>query len=162
MNFIIFEETQKKITLKKIYLLLACVFVFSCSEDDIDYVAENEKEIVNYLATNNLAAQKSSSGLHYIITEPGTGSQPNADSNVSVNYKGYFTDGTIFDENRNGPISFNLREVITGWTEGIPLFKEGGSGILLVPSHLGYGNQGRGSIPGGAVLIFEVELISVN
>ncbi len=162
MNFIIFEETQKKITLKKIYLLLACVFVFSCSEDDIDYVAENEKEIVNYLATNNLAAQKSSSGLHYIITEPGTGSQPNADSNVSVNYKGYFTDGTIFDENRNGPISFNLREVIAGWTEGIPLFKEGGSGILLVPSHLGYGNQGRGSIPGGAVLIFEVELISVN
>ncbi len=150
--------------MKKNYLLLVFTFILSCSTDDIktDFTAENEKEIIDYLTANNLTAQKSSSGLHYIINEPGTGGQPDANSDVSVNYKGFFTNGTVFDENNNGPISFNLREVIAGWTEGIPLFKEGGSGILLVPSHLAYGHQGRGNIPGGAVLIFEVELISIN
>ena len=52
--------------------------------------------------------------------------------------------------------------MISGWTEGIPLFNEGGNGILLIPAHLGYGSFDVNGIPGGSVLIFEVELISVN
>ncbi|MFT5602342.1 MAG: FKBP-type peptidyl-prolyl cis-trans isomerase FkpA, partial [Flavobacteriales bacterium] len=47
------------------------------------------------------------------------------------------------------------------WTEGIPYFKEGGSGILLIPSHLGYGKSGTSGIPGNSVLIFDVKLIEV-
>ena len=58
--------------------------------------------------------------------------------------------------------TFGLNQVIKGWTEGIPYFKEGGNGILLVPAHLGYGSGGRPGISGGAVLIFEVKLIKVN
>jgi FKBP-type peptidyl-prolyl cis-trans isomerase FkpA len=52
--------------------------------------------------------------------------------------------------------------VIKGWTEGIPHFKAGGNGILLIPAHLGYGSGGSGPIPGGSVLVFEVKLIKVN
>ena len=59
-------------------------------------------------------------------------------------------------------ISFNLSGVIAGWTEGITYFKEGGSGVLLIPSHLAYGPKDFRGIPGGSVLIFDVELLSVN
>lgn len=60
-------------------------------------------------------------------------------------------------------VSFGLSQVIAGWTEGIAYFKEGGSGMLLIPSHLGYGSLNNSNgIPGGAVLIFDIELISVD
>jgi FKBP-type peptidyl-prolyl cis-trans isomerase len=125
-------------------------------------VAQNEKEITKYIATHELEAQKSSSGLYYIIGEQGTGGQPIPTSTVTVAYKGYFTNGTVFDESKPEGLSFNLQGVIAGWTEGITYFKEGGNGILLVPAHLGYGNYNYRSIPGGSVLIFEVKLIAVN
>lgn len=124
--------------------------------------AKNEKEITNYIAKHELVAQKSESGLYYVIEEEGTGVQPTASSSVTVAYKGYFTNGNVFDQSHSSGISFNLNEVIKGWTEGITYFKEGGKGKLLVPSHLGYGPYDRGNIPGGAVLIFDVELIKVN
>lgn len=132
------------------------------SEKNNDFAAENEQEILTYLTDNNLTAQKSNSGLHYIINEPGTGAFPTSNDNVTVAYRGYFTNGTVFDESSSSGISFGLQQVIAGWTEGIPYLKEGGSGILLIPSRLAYGDNGRGSIPGGAVLIFDVELIAIN
>lgn len=88
--------------------------------------------------------------------------QPTAASNVTVAYKGYFTSGTVFDQSPSAGISFGLNNVIKGWTEGIPYFKAGGSGILLIPSSLGYGSSDYSGIPGGSVLIFDVNLISVN
>ncbi|MBP4141250.1 FKBP-type peptidyl-prolyl cis-trans isomerase [Flavobacterium sp. P4023] len=147
------------------YTLFALIFMLfiSCSkEKEVDYTAKNEKEIVAYIAKNKLNAQRSASGLYYVINEPGTGVQPNANSTVTVAYKGYFTDGSPFDESKPEGISFGLQQVIKGWTEGIAYFKEGGSGVLLVPSNLGYGSEGRSGIPGGSVLIFDVKLISVQ
>ncbi len=149
--------------MKKILFALTLVLCLSCSKDkEVDYVAQNEQDIIAYIAKNNLTAQRSDSGLYYVINEAGTGEQPTANSNVTVAYKGYFTNGSVFDESNAEGISFGLHQVIKGWTEGIPYFKEGGSGILLVPAHLGYGNNDYSSIPGGSVLIFEVKLISVN
>ena len=132
--------------------------------DDIEslYKSKNEKEIITYIADNELEAQKTESGLYYIIEEPGTGEQPTASSNVTVAYKGYFTNNTVFDESDEDGISFPLNGVISGWTEGIPYFKEGGKGKLLIPSHLAYGPYDRNRIPGGSVLIFDVNLIKVN
>jgi FKBP-type peptidyl-prolyl cis-trans isomerase FkpA len=147
------------------YALFALVLMFftSCSGDkEIDYVAKNEKEITEYIAKNNLNAQKSDSGLYYVINEAGTGTQPTASSNVTVAYKGYYTNGSVFDESSSAGISFGLNQVIKGWTEGIPYFKVGGNGMLLVPAHLGYGSSDRNGIPGGSVLIFDVKLIKVN
>ena len=150
----------------KKYVLIVFVFAFlaACnkSDDNVDYKEKNDEEITAYIKDNNLEAQKSDSGLYYIIDEPGSGEQPVATSNVTVAYKGYFLDGKTFDKSDANGISFGLQQVIKGWTEGITYFKEGGKGKLLIPSHLGYGNQGRPGIPGGAVLIFDIHLISVN
>jgi len=145
-------------------LMMLTLFI-SCSKDkeeSIDYVAKNEQEIKDYIAKNNLTAQRSASGLYYVIKNLGTGTQPTANSNVTVAYKGYFINGTVFDQSSTAGISFGLNQVIKGWTEGIPYFKAGGDGILLVPSHLGYGSYNYQGIPGGSVLIFEIKLISVN
>lgn len=131
-------------------------------EPTVDYVAKNDKEITDYIVKNKLKAQKSESGLYYVINEAGTGVQPIATSNVTVAYKGYFTNGTVFDQSGPEGISFGLDQVIKGWTEGIPYFKTGGSGILLIPSNLAYGNDTMGPIPGGSALVFEIKLISVN
>ena len=146
--------------------LLAITLFISCNSNDeskkTDYTVENEKEIKDYIAKNGLTAQRTDSGLYYVITEPGEGTQPTATSNVTVAYKGYYSNGDVFDQSKPEGIPFPLNRVIKGWTEGIQYFKTGGSGILLVPSHLGYGPFNYNGIPGGSVLIFDVKLISVN
>ncbi|MFV8269121.1 FKBP-type peptidyl-prolyl cis-trans isomerase [Flavobacterium sp. GT2N3] len=153
--------------MKSTLLALVSLLFVSCLSDNeaskpVDYTVQNEKEIVDYIAKNKLTATKTDSGLYYVVTEAGTGAQPTASSNVTVAYKGYFTNGNVFDESKAEGISFGLNQVIKGWTEGIPFFKEGGNGILLIPAHLGYGSNGSGPIPGGSVLVFNVKLIKVN
>ncbi|CAD0004629.1 MULTISPECIES: FKBP-type peptidyl-prolyl cis-trans isomerase [Flavobacterium] len=149
-----------------LFSLIALTLFISCNPDNAepqiakDYTAENEKEITDYIAKNNLTALRSNTGLYYVINEPGEGTQPTATSNVTVAYKGYYTNGTIFNSITTS--SFGLNQVIKGWTEGIPYFKTGGSGVLLIPSHLAYGSFDYRGIPGGSVLIFDVKLISVN
>lgn len=146
--------------------LLAILFVLfiSCGNDDqpVDYVKVNDEEIQRYLAENDLQAERSETGLYYIIDEEGTGAQPTSNDQVRVAYKGYFLNGNVFDQSSSEGISFNLQQVIRGWTEGITYFKEGGSGMLLVPSQLGYGFRDYRGIPGGSVLIFEIDLLEVN
>lgn len=148
----------------KSYLSLIFFFILfiSCSSEDSSDETQTEADIIQYIEKNNLNATKTSSGLYYVIKNEGTGGRPNSNSNVTVAYKGYFLDGTTFDQSNSNGISFNLNQVIAGWTEGLQLFREGGNGILLIPSNLGYGPNGRGTIPGGAVLVFDVTLIRVN
>jgi FKBP-type peptidyl-prolyl cis-trans isomerase FkpA len=147
-------------------LIIAFTFIFltSCvkQEDPIDYLSKNDEDIQAYIEANNLDAQKSNSGLYYVIDDQGTGAQPTQTDDVTVVYKGYFINGQVFDPGKAEGISFNLQQVISGWTEGITYFKEGGSGMLLIPAHLGYGSYNYNGIPGGSVLIFDIELLSVN
>ena len=152
-----------------VLLFLATTMVSCLSSDDktptaveaIDYTAINEEEINAYLVANELESQTTATGLHYIIENQGDGAQPTATSNVTVVYRGHFLDGTVFDQSTEG-LSIGLDQVIAGWTEGIPLFSEGGNGVLLIPSHLAYGSFDFNGIPGGSVLVFDIELISVN
>jgi len=144
-----------------LYLFFSILIFTSCSKDS-NFEPQTEADILKYIEDNNLNATKTDSGLYYVINNEGSGTRPTSSSNVTVAYRGYFLDGTTFDQSSSSGISFGLNQVIAGWTEGIQLFKEGGDGILLIPSNLGYGTSGRGSIPGGAALIFDVELISVN
>lgn len=149
--------------MKNTLFILVLILFTSCNkEESIDYVTKNDKDIQDYITTHNLNAQKSSTGLYYVIDEAGTGVQPTYTDNVTVAYKGYYLNGSVFDESSASGISFNLQQVISGWTEGITYFNEGGSGMLLVPAHLGYGNNNYNGIPGGSVLIFDINLISVN
>ena len=123
---------------------------------------QTEADIIQYIEDNNLNATRSDSGLYYVIEEQGEGAKPNSNSNVTVSYKGYFLDGSVFDQSNSQGISFGLNRVIPGWTEGIAYFNEGGEGILLIPSDLGYGSQSRSGIPGGSVLLFDIKLLKVN
>ena len=105
------------------------------------------------------------SGLQYKVLTEGKGNKPSATSKVTVKYTGKLIDGTVFDstDKNNGgePISFGLNQVIRGWTEGLQLMSPGSKYIFYIPSDLAYGDQGAGGlIPGGATLIFEIELIS--
>jgi FKBP-type peptidyl-prolyl cis-trans isomerase FkpA len=145
--------------MSRVILFSLTIFLFiACKKEDVE--KENREEIEKYISDNNLHASSTGSGLYYVIDVEGTGTRPNVNSDVNVKYKGYFTSNEVFDENSEG-IEFNLQNVIAGWTEGIPLFKEGGNGMLLIPSSLAYGPSGRGSIPPNAVLIFDIELIYV-
>jgi FKBP-type peptidyl-prolyl cis-trans isomerase len=97
----------------------------------------------------------------------GTGDVAVSGKKVTVNYAGTLTDGTKFDSSydRGTPFSFNLGagEVIAGWDQGVAGMKVGGKRKLTIPSSLGYGPNGiPGAIPGGATLIFEVALLSVE
>lgn len=143
------------------YLLLITLFISCSSDDSVNYDAKNEADIIKYIADNNLTAKKSNSGLYYVINEEGTGANPTTNSTVTVGYKGYFLDGKTFDEKLSGR-TFNLQQVIQGWTEGITYFKEGGKGILLIPARLAYGSTPRKGIPAGSVLIFDINLIKIH
>lgn len=108
----------------------------------------------------------SRNGLYYVIDQAGTGIQPTGVySRVTVHYTGYLLENErIFDSSRGRqPFTSSLANVIQGWQLGIPKFKKGGSGKLIIPSHLGYGSRGSGnSIPPNAPLVFEIELIDVQ
>lgn len=105
------------------------------------------------------------SGLKYRILRKGTGRKPTAADAVEVNYHGATDDGNVFDSSykRGEPISFPLRGVIPGWTEGMQKVGEGGMIELEIPSELGYGVAGSPpNIPGNATLHFIVELIAIK
>jgi FKBP-type peptidyl-prolyl cis-trans isomerase FkpA len=149
--------------MKVIYSLLFVGLVFSaCKKTTSTEQAKIDEEIiVKYISDNSLTATATGSGLYYVMDEVGTGTACNSNSTVTVKYKGYFTNGDIFDQSETTGATFGLQQVIKGWTEGIPYFKEGGKGRLLIPSALGYGVDGSSSIPKNSVLIFDIELLDV-
>jgi FKBP-type peptidyl-prolyl cis-trans isomerase len=109
-------------------------------------------------------AKKTASGLIYFETQAGTGAQPTPADTVKVHYKGTLIDGKEFDSSykRGTPAEFPLGGVIKCWTEGVAMMKVGGKARLVCPSEIAYGERGAGgSIPGNAVLNFEVELLGI-
>lgn len=103
------------------------------------------------------------SGLQYEVLVEGSGEKPKATSRVTTHYVGTTIDGNEFDSSvrRGQPLSFGLNQVIPGWTEGLQLMTPGSKYKFFIPSNLAYGDRGAGgAIPGGATLIFDVELIS--
>ncbi|HET6996771.1 MAG TPA: FKBP-type peptidyl-prolyl cis-trans isomerase [Chitinophagaceae bacterium] len=104
------------------------------------------------------------SGVQYLVLKEGTGNQPSISDTVKAHYKGALLDGKEFDSSfrRNQPFTAPLRSLIKGWQEVLPLMKEGSHWRLWIPSELAYGDRGAGSdIPGGATLVFEVELLNI-
>ena len=130
-------------------------------------VAEKEKaSSAAYLekAAAESGAVKSDSGLIYRELTPGTGDSPKATDKVKVNYRGTFISGTEFDSSysRNQPAEFPLNGVIKCWTEGVQKMKVGGKSRLVCPAAIAYGDGGRPGIPGGATLVFEIELLAIT
>ena len=137
----------------------------------------DDKLIQEYLKKNNINAQKTASGLYYVITQPGTGANPSKGQEVSMNYTGTLLDGTKFDSNEDPKFShvetfkFKLGtgQVIKGWDEGIALLNKGAKATLIVPSPMAYGKQempgnpnNPKGIPANSVLIFNVQMLDAK
>jgi len=119
------------------------------------FLAENKKQP---------GVVTTASGLQYTVLQEGTGRQPKASDTVRCHYEGRLLDGTVFDSSyrRGVPADFGLRQVISGWTEGVQLMKEGAKYRFFIPYNLAYGEHGAGAdIPPYAALVFDVELIKV-
>lgn len=134
-------------------------------------VGIDDKILTEYFAKNNITAQKTASGLYYVITKPGTGANAAAGQTVKVNYTGKNIDGSVFDSNLDPqfqhvePLEFPVgqHQVIAGWDEGLTLLNKGAKATLYVPSPLAYGPQSPSpKIPANGILIFDVELLDIK
>ena len=154
-----------KIIIVIIALILVAVFV-QRNIANKKSAAENIKKGNEFLDVNKTkeGIQTTSSGLQYLVLNPGTGSKhPSSTDHVKVYYHGTLIDGTVFDSSvdRGTPIEFGLHQVIPGWTEGLQLMVVGEKTRLFIPSNLAYGNRNMGVISSGSTLIFDVELIDI-
>jgi len=167
--------TLNKLT-KIVAVPIASILIISCSEQAIEQETTENKDIMeqqmnselNFLEENKNkdGVIVTASGLQYKVLLEGSGKQPLATDMVTVHYEGTLTNGTVFDSSvaRGQPAEFPLNRVISGWTEGVQLMKEGAKYKFFIPSDLAYGESGT---PGGPIgqnedLIFTVELIRVN
>lgn len=118
-----------------------------------------------FCAKNKLRSEvkTTASGLQYEVMVQGNGEKPGPKDSVTCHYKGSLLNGTVFDNSydRGEPITFALNGVIPGWTEGLQLMTVGSKYKFYIPYNLGYGALDYGPIPGGSLLIFEVELLKV-
>jgi FKBP-type peptidyl-prolyl cis-trans isomerase len=143
-------------------------------------LVEEAKTIDAYLAKNKLKGQKTASGLVYVIEREGTGDSTTVGSTLLVNYAGYLLDGPLFDTSypelakANNmfnaerpyeplPVNVGMGQVIPGWDEGLMLLKKGSKAKFIIPSPLGYGEGGAGSmIPANSILLFDVEVTDIK
>lgn len=128
-------------------------------------VAQEKDKFAEFLANNkrNPKVHEIAQGLQYEILKDSTGAKPTDSSRVTVNYVGRLLSGEIFDQTTNGnPISFGLNQVIRGWREALIHMPKGSVWRVYIASDLAYGDRGAGSIPGGAGLIFDIQLLDIK
>jgi FKBP-type peptidyl-prolyl cis-trans isomerase FkpA len=115
-------------------------------------------------AASAAGAVRTETGIVFTELTAGAGASPTPADSVKVHYRGTLRDGTEFDSSyaRNEPIEFPLARVIPCWTQGLQRMKVGGKARLVCPSSLAYGDAGNQDIPGGAALVFEVELLGIT
>ncbi|WP_460945811.1 FKBP-type peptidyl-prolyl cis-trans isomerase [Spirosoma daeguense] len=133
-----------------------------CESAPIATKAPNEEvaQLNQFIESNHIKAIADERGFYYTIQKPGSGDKPTVCSTVSVNYEGHLTNGTSFDKGED--VSFGLNQLIVGWQEGIPLIAPGGRITLYLPPSLAYGSQPQGDIPANSILIFQIDLLSIN
>lgn len=137
----------------------------------------DDKLIQDYLSKNSLSAQKTESGIYYIITQPGTGANAASGQEITMNYTGTLLDGTKFDSNEDPkfnhkePFKFKLGvgQVIKGWDQGMALLNKGAKATFIIPSSLAYGKQSMPGnpnnpkgIPANSILRFDVQMLDAK
>lgn len=145
------------------FLWLAPLYFAGCqSEDPEDIWEDDRNKILAYIAEHQLNALEHPSGVFYVVEVEGTGPRPTLTSLLNIKYTGMLLDGRVFDS--SGGAQFTLINTIRGWQIGIPLFRAGGRGKILIPSALAYGAfPPFGSIiPRNAPLVFEIEIIEIR
>lgn len=104
-------------------------------------------------------------GVQYKIMTQGTGAKPALEDTIRFNYKGTTLDGNVFDDSysRGEPVEYPLNQLVDGWKQTVILMPVGSKWQLFIPSEYGYGERGNGgSIPGGATIVFELELLDIK
>lgn len=151
-------------------LLAACKKKGSdCPYQDQNVAAPSSEitALQSWINTNAPGATQHTSGVFYVITNPGAGGTASVCSSVTVKYTGSLLNGTVFDQNSTG-FSSLLGQLILGWQKGLPLIKAGGSITLYIPPSLGYGSQdvrnnnGVVVIPANSYLKFTIDLTAVQ
>lgn len=129
----------------------------SCTKGDT--FEEQVDQINNFVQTKGwTVSEVISEGVFVVIDNPGTEDKPSLTSKITVNYKGYYIDEQVFDQNDS--LELKLSNTIRGWQLGIPRFGKGGKGKLLITSDKGYGSNTQFGIRPNAVLIFEIEVLN--
>lgn len=127
--------------------------------------AERNKTFKAENAAKYPKAIQTESGLLYLITKEGEGALPKKGDQVSLHYTGYLPDGTQFESSydRGQPFAFEfeVQQILPGWQEAVALMKAGGKMKIIMPSWLGFGAQGKGSIPPNATLTFDLEVVKI-
>ena len=158
-------------TIKSLLLLCTMLFTFTGFAQNIEeQKAKDDKILKEYFTKNKIKANKTPSGLYYVITKKGTGENAKPGQMISMSYFGKFLDGKKFDANVDEnfknirPFSFALGQgqVIAGWDEGVQLLNTGAKATLYLPSVIAYGPGGRGPIPPNSVLVFDVEVLGIK
>lgn len=130
-----------------------------------DEIEKNKKEGKDFMAKNALNSQvkTTKSGVQYEILKSGNGEKPKPESIVVLNYKAYLPNGKVFDDTyaKKAPAHLSMINIIEGLAEGLAIMNSGAKYKFVIPSNLAYGDEGAGEIPGGAVVIFEAELLKV-
>jgi FKBP-type peptidyl-prolyl cis-trans isomerase FkpA len=150
------------------------------AERAVGLIAEEAKRIEAYIQEKGLNASKTESGLYYVIEKEGSGEATSVGNTMYVNYAGYLLDGKVFDTSipevakannvfNEGrpyeplPVNVGMGQVIPGWDEGLMLLKKGSKAKFIIPSPLGYGENGAGAmIPPNSILVFDVEVTNVQ
>ena len=144
----------------------ALAFALGCSKDEAPAVTTEAPVAASGPAAAPAANPGAPAGTPFTVTHQieGSGAMPTAADTVTVHYEGRLSDGSVFDSSRvrNEPASFPLSGVISCWTQGVAQMKVGGQATLVCPPEMAYGPNGiAGTIPGGATLTFEVELLGI-
>lgn len=156
--------------LRSLLLCALLVPLLGCGEDSQYNPDNGDPTKVTYapeLGVDLAAMQRLESGLYIQDLVVGTGTEARSLNRIQVHYTGWLPDGTQFETSYGGtPITFTLGrgDVIEGWDQGITGMRVGGKRRLVIPSSLGYGEEGSpsGTIPPYTVLIFDTELMSVR
>lgn len=155
------------------------VFIFliltGCKDKNAELVKKqreiDDAEISAYITANNIQnAQRQTSGLYYVPQTVGTGAQVQKGSTVKIHYIGRVLGGGIlykfestYDSGNPGNFKMGVSQVVPGMEEGLLLMKSGEKATIYIPSYLGYGRYGNySSIPGNAVLVFEISVLEVK
>lgn len=148
--------------MKNFLLLIITILSLSACKTYSDEDKRNfDKQIKAYINQHNLKCKKSASGLYYKVIKEGKGNKIQISDNVSISYKGKLINYTTFDYQKK-PVTFAVKDLIGGWKEMLLKSKPGAKIFMILPPHLGYGSNDLDDIPKNSILIFEMEIKSVE
>jgi FKBP-type peptidyl-prolyl cis-trans isomerase FkpA len=159
-----------------IFVIFTGIFVAGCKKEPtpLSFYEQYKIDSViiqNYITENQLEAfdveyNSQATGVYCVILEEGTEEtdlSPGISSDVTVKYRGYLVNGSVFDQTEEGDsLSFNLGGTISGWRIGFTALSKGDKARLIIPSFYGYGTVSKKNIPANSVLLFDVELLNFS